>query len=171
MRSRVRVPSSPPANLIRNKHMQEPTYLQQLQLGHIGPQLSTNLSSLTTCFLLWKPNQILDLGHGLPLLALEFMHVFLSGTQLGVAEQLFHDHGWNGPFISAECRERVATRVPGEMRDAKSLANWVNLAVDEVAIGQRSAGLAREEPVFRRGIAGNRWDRASSVDVRTQDLH
>jgi len=41
MRSRVRAPSSPPANLIHNKQIQEPTYLQQLQLGHIGPQTAS----------------------------------------------------------------------------------------------------------------------------------
>jgi len=38
MRSRVRVPSSPPANLIRNKHIRSLAQLQQLQLGHTGPQ-------------------------------------------------------------------------------------------------------------------------------------
>ncbi len=142
MRSRVRVPSSPPANLIRSKHLSNPAYLQWLQLGHNGPQLKTDLSLLATCFLLRKPDQMLDLGHGRALLAFEFVHVLLGCAQLGMTQQLFHDHGWNGPFISAQCCKRVTKRVPGEMRDAKSLADRVDLAVDQIAIRQRSASLA-----------------------------
>jgi len=99
------------------------------------------------------------------------VHVLLSCAQLGMTQQLFHDHGWNGPFISAQCRKSVTKRVPGEMRNAKSLADRVDLAVDQIAIRQRSASLASEEPVFRCGFAGVAWERAYITDVRAQDRH
>ena len=68
----------------------------------LGILISAAAGFLLIRLLLRKPDQVFDLPHGLPLLALQFVHVLLRCAQLGVTQELLHNQSWNSPFISSE---------------------------------------------------------------------